>query len=41
MADAPVAILGAGNIGRALACGWAASGARTPEQVVLTRRRTE
>ena len=33
-----IAILGAGNIGQALALGWAAAGCRRPESITLTRR---
>jgi pyrroline-5-carboxylate reductase len=33
-----IAILGAGNIGRALAAGWVSAGIRDPDEVVLTRR---
>jgi len=33
-----IAILGAGNIGQALAQGWAAAGYRNPESITLTRR---
>jgi pyrroline-5-carboxylate reductase len=33
-----VAILGGGNIGQALALGWAASGVRAPSRITLTRR---
>lgn len=36
-----IAILGAGNIGRALALGWVAAGLRCAERITLTRRRTE
>ena len=33
-----IAILGAGNIGQALALGWAAAGYRVPDSITLTRR---
>lgn len=36
-----IAILGAGNIGQALAQGWAAAGLREPSEITLTRRRPE
>lgn len=36
-----IAILGAGNIGQALARGWVAAGLREPGEIVLTRRRRE
>ena len=36
--DTAAAILGAGNIGQALADGWARAGVLAPEQVILTRR---
>lgn len=38
---AKVAILGAGNIGRALALGLVRTGGREPDDVILTRRKTE
>jgi len=38
---AKVAILGAGNIGRALALGLVRTGGRRPDDVILTRRKTE
>lgn len=40
VADRRIAILGAGNIGQALALGWA-SGTRRAEEITLTRRRPE
>jgi len=36
-----IAILGAGNIGQALAEGWTSAGIRAPGQIVLTRRQPE
>lgn len=33
-----IAILGAGNIGQALATGWVSAGIRDPDEIVLTRR---
>jgi len=36
--NAPVAILGGGNLGRALAMGWAAAGHLPPERIAITRR---
>lgn len=36
--DRTIAILGAGNIGQALAEGWVAAGLREPGEIVLTRR---
>jgi pyrroline-5-carboxylate reductase len=36
-----IAILGGGNIGRALAVGWAAAGLRAPDRITLTRRHPE
>lgn len=36
-----IAVLGGGNIGRALARGWARSGARRPEEITVTRRQVE
>jgi pyrroline-5-carboxylate reductase len=36
-----IAILGAGNIGQALAQGWVAAGRLRPEEICLSRRRTE
>src|SRR5262245_44881279 len=36
-----VAILGVGNLGRALAVGWTERGPYSPERVTLTRRRHE
>ncbi len=39
--DIELAIIGAGNIGRAVARGLATSGRFTPQQVLLTRRRIE
>lgn len=36
-----IAILGAGNIGRALADGWTSTGLRTPGDIVLTRRQPD
>lgn len=35
----PIAILGGGNLGQALARGWLAAGLLEPEQLTLTRRR--
>jgi pyrroline-5-carboxylate reductase len=40
-AASSVAILGVGNLGRALAVGWSERGPHRPEQVRLTRRRPE
>lgn len=40
-ATASVAILGGGNLGRALAVGWTERGPYRPESVCLTRRRPE
>ena len=39
--DGKIAIIGAGNIGAAIARGLAASGRFRPEEIILTRRRTE
>jgi pyrroline-5-carboxylate reductase len=36
----PIAILGGGNLGRALALGWVRSGRFTPGQIIVTRRQT-
>ena len=36
-----IAVLGGGNIGQALARGWARSGARRPAEITVTRRRVE
>lgn len=36
-----IAILGGGNIGRALARGWVASGQREPQEITVTRRRVD
>lgn len=36
-----IAILGAGNIGQALASGWTSAGQRDPEEIALTRRQPE
>ena len=33
-----IAILGGGNLGRALALGWTETGLRLPEQIIVTRR---
>ena len=33
-----IAILGGGNLGRALARGWIETGLRLPEQIIITRR---
>jgi pyrroline-5-carboxylate reductase len=41
LAASSVAILGVGNLGRALAVGWTARGPHRPERVRLTRRRSE
>ncbi len=38
---APVAILGGGNVGQALARGWVATGRFTPADIMITRRRIE
>lgn len=38
---AAIAILGAGNIGQALATGWVSSGTRDAGEIVLTRREVE
>lgn len=40
-ANRGIAILGGGNIARALVEGWLASGTRRPEELLVTRRRTE
>lgn len=37
----PVAVLGGGNLGRALAEGWLAAGTLPPDRIRITRRRTE
>jgi pyrroline-5-carboxylate reductase len=37
----PIAIIGAGNLGQALANGWLAAGLRRPEELILTRRDAE
>jgi pyrroline-5-carboxylate reductase len=34
----PIAIIGAGNLGQALASGWLAAGLRRPDELILTRR---
>lgn len=39
--DGTIGILGAGNIGRALAVGWSTSGTRRPDQITLTRRQAD
>ena len=39
--DGKIAVIGAGNIGAAIARGLAASGRFRPEDIILTRRRTE
>jgi pyrroline-5-carboxylate reductase len=36
-----IAIIGAGNLGQALASGWLAAGLRRPEELILTRRSEE
>jgi pyrroline-5-carboxylate reductase len=36
-----IAILGGGNIGRALALGWTSAGVRAPDRITLTRRHPE
>lgn len=38
---ASVAILGGGNVGQALARGWAAAGRFTPDEVMITRRQID
>ena len=39
--DRRIAVLGGGNIGRALARGWARSGVRRPEEITVTRRQVD
>ncbi|HEX2139595.1 MAG TPA: NAD(P)-binding domain-containing protein, partial [Woeseiaceae bacterium] len=37
----PVAILGGGNVGQALARGWAAAGRFAPAEIMITRRQID
>jgi pyrroline-5-carboxylate reductase len=39
--NARIAILGGGNLGRALASGWARAGYATPERITITRRQIQ
>ena len=41
MTEAELSIIGTGNIGRAIAVGMAEAGRFRPDQMILTRRRTQ